>query len=230
MNAPTTLSRWNQQDRAGSLSGPTPTAVVPARAGKNLYGPHWCYVGLAIEIPNVARLQLSHVGERQVVMVRDRVAPKDRDTLTASASWKTAVRTAACVFCRTRRAIPQLCLPLPPVDLQAQRRPGRLPFKDGVKDGECVNGGMPAGFDLKDHGLTKLRVAVLHGLVFATFSEAAEPLEDYLGAKCALAGPIFKGRQTECGLQPPAHSGQLEADDGKHQGSLHHRACCTPGS
>jgi salicylate 5-hydroxylase large subunit len=41
-----------------------------------------------------------------------------------------------------------------------------------VKEGDCVNGGMPADFDLKQHGLTKLRVAVLHGLVFATFSEA----------------------------------------------------------
>jgi phenylpropionate dioxygenase-like ring-hydroxylating dioxygenase large terminal subunit len=56
-----------------------------------------------------------------------------------------------------------------------------LPFKDGVKDGECVNGGMPAGFELKDHGLTKLRVAVLHGLVFASFSDSVEPLQDYLG-------------------------------------------------
>ncbi len=50
-----------------------------------------------------------------------------------------------------------------------------------MKEGDCVNGGMPEGFDLKDHGLTKLRVALLHGLVFATFSEETEPLEDYLG-------------------------------------------------
>ena len=40
---------------------------------------------------------------------------------------------------------------------------------------------MPADFDIKEHGLTKLRVALLHGLVFATFSAEAEPLEEYLG-------------------------------------------------
>ena len=40
---------------------------------------------------------------------------------------------------------------------------------------------MPAGVDIKDHGLTKLRVALLHGLVFATFSADTEPLQDYLG-------------------------------------------------
>ena len=54
-----------------------------------------------------------------------------------------------------------------------------LPFKDGVKEGDTVNGGMPPDFDLKSNGLTRLRVEVLHGLVFATFSDAAEPLRDY---------------------------------------------------
>jgi salicylate 5-hydroxylase large subunit len=66
-----------------------------------------------------------------------------------------------------------------------------------VKDGDCVNGGMPEGFDLKDHGLTKLRVAVLHGLVFATFSDVAEPLEDYLGPNIMpWLERIFKGPST----------------------------------
>ena len=70
-----------------------------------------------------------------------------------------------------------------------------LPFKNGVKDGDSVNGGMPADFDVKDHGLTKLRVAVLHGLVFATFSDAAESLEDYLGPDILpWIDRIFKGR------------------------------------
>jgi salicylate 5-hydroxylase large subunit len=70
-----------------------------------------------------------------------------------------------------------------------------LPFKDGVKDGDCVNGGMPAGFDLKDHGLTRLRVEVLHGLVFASFSDAVEPLADYLGPQITpWLDRIFKGR------------------------------------
>jgi salicylate 5-hydroxylase large subunit len=75
-----------------------------------------------------------------------------------------------------------------------------LPFKDGVKaqgpDGECVNGGMPADFDLSRNGLTKLRVAVLHGLVFATFSNEAEPLEDYLGTELKpWLDRIFQGRE-----------------------------------
>ncbi|HEY3050032.1 MAG TPA: salicylate hydroxylase, partial [Polaromonas sp.] len=55
---------------------------------------------------------------------------------------------------------------------------------------------MPEGFGIKDHGLTKLRVAVLHGLVFATFSDEAGPLQDYLGPHVMpWLDRIFKGRQ-----------------------------------
>ena len=41
---------------------------------------------------------------------------------------------------------------------------------------------MPKGFDMAAHGLDRLKVAVYCGLVFASFSEAAPPIEDYLGA------------------------------------------------
>lgn len=58
-----------------------------------------------------------------------------------------------------------------------------LPFKNGVKEGDHVNGGMPEDFDIRDRGLTRLRVAVLHGLVFATFSDATGPRQDSLGSQ-----------------------------------------------
>ena len=35
-------------------------------------------MGLKVEIPNTGDYKLSYVGERQVLMVRDSVAPKDR--------------------------------------------------------------------------------------------------------------------------------------------------------
>src|SRR5436309_8155049 len=34
------------------------------------YGPHWCYVGLACEVPKPGDFKRTFVGERQVVMVR----------------------------------------------------------------------------------------------------------------------------------------------------------------
>jgi anthranilate 1,2-dioxygenase large subunit len=42
-------------------------------------------------------------------------------------------------------------------------------------------GGMPASFDMKAHGLAKLRVAAWKGIVFGSFSAATESIEEYLG-------------------------------------------------
>lgn len=166
------------------------------------YGPHWCYVGLAAEIPEVGDYKLSRVGEREVIMVRDRVSPRERETDPGIRVVENRCAHRGVRFCQ------------PPMDGQVGRARSfvcpyhqwtyklngdlaGLPFKDGVKaEGECVNGGMPAGFDLKANGLTQLRVAVLHGLVFATFSEAAEPLADYLGpAIRPWLDRIFQGRE-----------------------------------
>jgi len=47
--------------------------------------------------------------------------------------------------------------------------------------GSNGRGGMPTSFSKAAHGPRKLRTATLHGLVFATLSPEAPPLEDYLG-------------------------------------------------
>jgi anthranilate 1,2-dioxygenase large subunit len=50
-------------------------------------------------------------------------------------------------------------------------------FKDGVNG----KGGMPDSFRMEDHNLRKLRIAVVHGLVFGSFSEEVPPIDEYLG-------------------------------------------------
>ena len=52
-----------------------------------------------------------------------------------------------------------------------------VPFRKGVKESP----GMPADFDSKNHGLQKLRTDSYRGLVFATFSDRAPSLYEYLG-------------------------------------------------
>ena len=51
-------------------------------------------------------------------------------------------------------------------------------FRNGLKG----KGGMPEDFDASKHRLQPLRVATFCGLVFGTFSEETEPLDQYLGA------------------------------------------------
>ncbi len=52
-----------------------------------------------------------------------------------------------------------------------------VPFRRGLRG----QGGMPGDFDMKQHGLRKLRAESIGGLVFASFSETVEPLRDFLG-------------------------------------------------
>lgn len=130
--------------------------------------------------------KLSWVGARQVIMVRDRVAPKDRGIDHGIRVVENRCAHRGVRFCqsamdgKTGNARSFVC-PYHQWTYKLNGDLAGLPFKDGVKDGDCVNGGMPADFDMAQHGLTKLRVAVLHGLVFATFSDEAEPIEQYFG-------------------------------------------------
>ena len=198
MNAPQTLSRWSQP---GSSQVPfwayTDAQLYQRELEKIFYGDHWCYVGLEVEIPAVGDFKLSHIGERQVIMVRDRVAPKDRATDSGIRVVENRCAHRGVRFCQQPQGNARsFVCPYHQWTYKLNGDLAGLPFKDGVKDGDCINGGMPAGFDLKQHGLTKLRVAVLHGLVFATFSETTEPLEDYLGPQVMpWLDRIFKGRK-----------------------------------
>jgi salicylate 5-hydroxylase large subunit len=161
------------------------------------YGAHWSYVGLAIEIPKLGDFRLSWVGERQVILVRDRVAPEAQGTDDGIRVVENRCAHRGVRFCQKQQGNARsfVC----PYHQWAYKLNGELaglPFKNGVKDGDCINGGMPADFDVANHGLTRLRVAVLHGLVFATFSQDAEPLQDYLGPNVMpWLERIFKGRQ-----------------------------------
>jgi salicylate 5-hydroxylase large subunit len=203
MNAPQTLSRWS---RDGSSRVPfwayTDAQLYRQELERIFYGAHWSYVGLEVEIPNTGDYKLSWVGERQVIMVRDRVAPKDRGVDTGIRVVENRCAHRGVRFCQQPHGNARsFVCPYHQWTYKLNGELAGLPFKEGVKavdDGgqPCVNGGMPADFDLKQHGLTRLRVAVLHGLVFATFSEAAEPLEEYLGPQVMpWLNRIFQGRQ-----------------------------------
>ncbi len=179
-------------DFAGSSRIPfrvyTDAQLYARELEKIFYGPHWCYVGLEAEIPNAGDFKLSFVGERQVILVRDRVFPKDKGVDHGIRVVENRCAHRGVRFCQQPHGNARsFVCPYHQWTYKLNGDLAGLPFKDGVKDGDCVNGGncvnggMPEGFDLKQNGLVKLRVAVLHGLVFATFSEATEPLQDYLG-------------------------------------------------
>jgi len=131
-------------------------------------------VGLEVEIPKPGDFKRTVIGERSVLMVR-------------AADGAVNVVENVCAhrgmqFCRERHGTrKEFVCPYHQWSYTLQGDLQGVPFRRGVRQGGKVNGGMPADFDTKQHGLTKLKVAVRGGVVFASFDPDVEPLEDFMG-------------------------------------------------
>jgi salicylate 5-hydroxylase large subunit len=133
-------------------------------------GPHWSYVALAIEVPRPGDFKRSWIGERSVIVLRD------RDGAINVVENRCAHRGIQ--FCQENfgnyKAI--IC-PYHQWSYDLKGDLKGLPFRRGVKG----KGGMPQDFKLEQHGLTKLRVEVHNGVVFASFSPSVPDFKEYIG-------------------------------------------------
>ena len=148
-------------------------------------GPSWNYVGLSAEIPNPGDFKRSSIGDKPVVVVRD---AEGRANVFENRCAHRGVQ-----FCQQPfgHAKAFMC----PYHQWTYNLKGDLigvPFRRGVKN----QGGMPADFDVKQHGLAKLEVHERHGVIFASFSPEVEPFEEYLGeSMLQLFDRVFDGRE-----------------------------------
>jgi anthranilate 1,2-dioxygenase large subunit len=133
-------------------------------------GPVWSVLGLEAEIPNEGDFILTYVG--QIPVVVNRLA----DGTVGAFVNRCAHRGAAVVREPYGNAKDFTCIYHAWCFSETGDLTG-VPFRRGV----AGRGGMPAEFQLSEHGLQRLRVACWKGLVFGSFSENAEPIEDYLG-------------------------------------------------
>ncbi|ABM30777.1 aromatic ring-hydroxylating dioxygenase subunit alpha [Paracidovorax citrulli] len=138
------------------------------------YRGHWCYVGLEAEVPNPGDFKRTAIGERSVILVRgEDMQLHVVENVCAHRGMR---------FCRERHGNRKefVC----PYHQWSYRLDGALqgvPFRRGVKQDGKVHGGMPADFKLEEHSLTRLKVAVRGGVVFASFDHGVESLEDFMG-------------------------------------------------
>ena len=148
-------------------------------------GDSWSYIGLGVEIPHPGDFKQVTLGDRPLVMSRDR-------------DGEVHVFVNRCAhrgvkFCRQPWGnVKQFTCPyhLWSYDLTGKLR--GVPFRHGVKG----QGGMPEDFKREDYGLEALRVSTRGGAIFATFSPRVESFEEYLGPTfLPLYDRVFDGRE-----------------------------------
>ncbi|MDB5821410.1 MAG: salicylate hydroxylase [Herminiimonas sp.] len=153
------------------------------------YSGHWCYVGLEAEIPGPGDFKRTVVGERSVIMVRGQDGAVN---VVENACSHRGVR-----FCRKPSGtVTDFTCPYHQWNYDLEGNLRGVPFRRGVRQDGKVNGGMPADFKPEHHNLTKLKVAIRNGVVFASFDHEIESLEDFLGPEILhYFDRLFDGRK-----------------------------------
>jgi anthranilate 1,2-dioxygenase large subunit len=163
----------------------TSPAIYQREIERIFKGPTWNFVALEAEIPNPGDFKRSYVGPTPVVVARD------TDGTVHVFENRCAHRGAE--FCRNPRGnTKEFVCPYHHWTYDLRGNLQGVPFKRGIKK----EGGMPRDFRNEDHGLAKLHVSTLHGVVFASFSGEVEPIEQYLSPEILQDFEVvFKGRR-----------------------------------
>jgi anthranilate 1,2-dioxygenase large subunit len=139
------------------------------------YGKTWNYVGLDCEVPEPGSFRRSWVGERPVIITRDEDGQ-------INVLENRCAHRGALVCWKSKGKATDLTCPYHHWSYNMKGDLLGLPFLRGVRG----QGGMPRDFDKSKNGLTKLRVAVRGGTVWATYSDETPPLEEYLGPEILM--------------------------------------------
>lgn len=135
-------------------------------------GDIWHWVGLEVEAPAPGDFTTQWIGDTPVIMVRG-----------AQGAMQVFVNRCAhrgAMLCVDQRGhTKQFTCVYHNWSFDLDGRLRGVAFRHGIRN----QGGLPPDFDFAAHGLQRLRVEVLHGLVFATFSAHVAPLTAWLGER-----------------------------------------------
>lgn len=148
----------------------TDRAVFAREMERIFCGRSWAYVGLAVEIPQAGDYLTTTIGNRPIIVCRN------RDGELRAFANHCAHRGVK--FCRQRSGkATRFTCPYHQWTYDLNGELKGVPFRAGVKG----QGGMPEDFDLSQHGLTPLKVVEHHGVLFASVCLDIEPFLEYLG-------------------------------------------------
>lgn len=181
-------------------------------------GPVWSYVALEAELDGPGAFKSTFVGDTPVVVTRD----SDGELH----AWVNRCAHKGALVCRAPRGRATdgsfVCV-YHQWAYDAQGNLRGVPFRRGLKG----VGGMAKDFDLVQHGLQKLRVENLCGMLFLSFDEKAPPLEQFLGeAMCYYIRRVFNRPVRVLGYARQNMRGNWKlysenSRDGYHGGLLH---------
>lgn len=144
-------------------------------------GPVWNYVALDAEIPHPQDFKATFIGDTPIVVTRD------KDGALHAFVNRCAHRGA--LVCREPRGNrpTHVCV----YHQWSYDLKGNLigvPFRKGIGGAA----GYPSDFEPSQNGLRRLKVASYKGLIFTSFAQDIEPLEEYLGSQMrSTLDPIF---------------------------------------
>ncbi len=150
-------------------------------------GDTWSYLCLDSEIPESGDYKTTFVGETPVVVARD----ADGEIY----AFENRCTHRGALICLEKsgkgakdiQSVNHAWINILKSDLKG------VAFEGGVNGG----GGMPKSFCKDHHHPTKLRVAIFCGLVFGSFSDDVDPLEEYLGEEICERIERVLGRPVE---------------------------------
>lgn len=133
------------------------------------HGPSWNYVALEAEIPNPGDFKRSFVGPTPVIVSRN------RDGAINVFENRCAHRGAE--FCqRYRGNAKEFVCPYHQWTYDLSGKLTGIPFRRGLKK----EGGMPRDFSPEAHSPRRLNVTTHRGVVFASYRDEMESIEEYL--------------------------------------------------
>ena len=133
-------------------------------------GPTWNYLCLEVELDKPGDFVSTTVGEIAVIAARDTAG-------NINAFVNRCVHRGNLLCMKRQGNVKKFTCVYHGWTYDLEGQLTGVSFEKGIQN----NGGMPPEFRKDEHALRRLRVAVLGGLVFATFSDEVPCLEDWLG-------------------------------------------------
>jgi salicylate 5-hydroxylase large subunit len=150
----------------------TDQEIYRAELERIWYGEHWLYAGLEAEIPTVGSYRTTTLGERSVIVVR---SAEDEISVLENRCRHRGVQ-----ICQARAGqTDDITCPYHQWSYALNGALQGVPFRRGIKG----KGGMSNSFAPGDHGLVRLKVEVVNGMIWASFSDKTPSFRDYIGEK-----------------------------------------------